>query len=700
MMLAITFLFPAILYGAAAAAAPVLIHLILRTKPRRIVFPALRFVRKTHRATLKALKLKHFLLLLMRMGALALAAGLIARATIPAWARIEDPDLPAAAALVIDDSGSMNYRYQGQTLLQLAKQQAQKLIESLPKGSRVAVVPTTGDRPASLLDPSLAAQQVADLPLTFSHAAVAGGLRRATEVLRLSDLPRKEVYLLSDLTATSWREEVHLATQYGVHYAILKCGGEDLNVMLGDLRLSAGSVSVGGEVKIETILSGANVGGDQIVEVELDGETVGQQTVRLPAGGTAPVVAAVRPKREGVVHGKMVLKNPDPLEMDNVRYFTLLVGPPAKVLIVVGPTAADQTGFLMGQAVAPGAGGGPAGAGGIQRETISADHLDGNRLQGVRVVMLADAAALSESQWRLLEPFVRGGGGLWVIAGPMMSTTSYNAPAAQRLMPAALGALEQLPHPLHWKGADLSHPMLQPFEGEGNPPLSEALCQGRFAMTSQAADAQAVLEYEDKAPAILLRRLGEGAVLFWNFSPLPGQSNLARLAQFPILALRAASVLTAEAGAQTAYRYGQAVTVPIPPSLPAAVATYRPPFARADQPLPQEAGKPVVTVPADALGPYDVRFTEGRSKVERGFSLNAEAAESDLRPVESAKLQAMFPADLLVASDVSQITHRRSVVTQPLDLTGALLLALLALLTAESFFSNRFYRRAAEPGAA
>jgi hypothetical protein len=709
-ILAITFLFPAVLCGAAAAAAPVLIHLIMRTKPRRLTFPAMRFVKKTHHATLKMLKLKHLILLAMRMGAIVLAAILIARATIPAWASREDRSVPAAVALVIDNTGSMNYRYRGQTLLALAKQQAQKLIESLPPGSRVGAVALASDRAPGLLDPSLASQQVADLPSTFSHASVAAGLAQATELLRRSNLLRKDVYLLTDLTATSWREEVHLAAQQGIHYAILKCGGEDLNVMLGDLKLSASSVPVGAEVRVETSLASANIGGDLIVEAELDGEAVSQQTVRLPSGGAAPVSVVVRPKREGVVQGRVVLRNPDPLEMDNVRYFTLQVGAPAKVLIVMAPQAANMTWFLMGNAIAPGAAGTGSGAEGIRRETVSAEGLDANALSGAAAVLLADAAALTEAQWRLLEPFVRGGGALWVVAGPTMSLASFNSPPAQRLMPAALGPLESLPPgpAQHWTGADLSHPMLRPFEGADNPPLADVLCQARFGIVSRAGDAQAILEYPDKAPAILLRRFGEGTVMLWNFSPLPDRSNLASLPQFPILAGRAAAVLTARTAAQTSYAYGQIVTIPVPRLMPGAVASLRPPAAKGEQPLvpvaergesgaggsPEAAGAggAVVTVPADALGNYLVRFAQAGRTMEQGFSVNAEAAESDLRPMDPAKLTPMFPEGLLIASDASEISRQRNLVTQPLDLTPALLLALLALLTAESFFANRFYR--------
>jgi hypothetical protein len=690
MILAITFLFPAVLFGASAAAAPIIIHLILRTKPRQIVFPAMRFVRKTHHATLKMLRLKHLLLLLLRMAAIALAAVLIARARLPAWSGAEDLAAPAAAAIVLDNTGSMNYRRQGESSLAAARQQARKVIDSLPKGSRVVIVPVVDDRPPAMLDPSLAVQQVADLPATCRRATVARALRQATDLVRRDERTRKAVYLLTDLTAESWRDESRLAEEKDVDYTIIKCGGEDVNVLLGDLKLSSASLPLGAEALVETTLFSVNVGGDRVVEVILDGEPVAQQTLRLQAGGAAAFAAAVRPKREGAIHGQVTLRDADPLDMDNIRYFTLHVGPPAKVLVVAGTAADDQTGFVMSHAAVPGAQG--AGADGLQCQTLSVEQLDGGRLQGCRVALVAGAPALSEAQWRRLEPFVRAGGALWVVVGPLISPDSYNVPAAQQLMPAALGSMEALPKQQRWVVSDLAHPMLQPFDGEANPPLAEVACASRFRVKSLAADAKVIVQFEDHAPAILVRRVGEGTVVLWNFSPLPGQSNLARLEQLPILARRTAAVLAADPSTQTQYACGQTAMLSVPRWMPGATVTLRRPGSPAEQTILPDAKRGAVIVPTGAPGDYDVRFAEGEKKFERGFSVNAEAAESDLRPVEAARLAESFPPGLAIVSDASELAGRRAAAREPLDLTPALLLALLAVLIGESFFANRFYR--------
>ena len=173
-MLAVAFLFPMVLTAAGAAAAPVIIHLIMRTKPRKIVFPAMRFVRKTHRANLSKLRLKHLILLLMRMLAIVLLAALIARAEVPRWASVADTGVPAAAVVIVDNSASMGYVHQGQSVLARGKRLLREVLDALPAGSRVAVLPTQGAPGKVVLqaDRNLVAAQLAAAEPTYGTRPV------------------------------------------------------------------------------------------------------------------------------------------------------------------------------------------------------------------------------------------------------------------------------------------------------------------------------------------------------------------------------------------------------------------------------------------------------------------------------------------------------------------------------------------------
>lgn len=697
MPLPVTFLFAGVLAAGAAAAAPVIIHLIMRTKPRELVFPPLRFVTKSHRANISKLKLKHLLLLLMRILAILLIAILIARPRLATWRRVVDRSLPAAVVFVVDNSGSMGYRRGGRSLLGRGKQLAQEVIESLPDRSRVAVITTASPSAggAFLADLKLAAQQIADVKETFSATPVAPATARAAAMLKDIELPRKWVCLLSDMTAQSWRDGSGVVAEGQIDFTILNCaGGQGANVSIGDLRLGATKMPVGVEATVETLLRSSQLSGDFDVRVELDGLAVDHQTVHLQAGDSKAVALTIRPKRQGVVHGKVSLGQKDALEMDNVRYFTLRVGLPARVLIVRDPATVgrgNETSFLMANAIAPA--GARAGGTWVRRQTITADRLDARKLAEVSVVLLADVASLGQAQWKSLADFVGRGGHLWVVVGPLVSPPAYNSSEAQRLMPLSLKSLEILDAPVGWRLDQAGHPMLAPFAGRDNPPLSEVMCRRRFTVQSTAEDANVLLRYTDAAPAIVLRTIGRGSVLIWNFSPSRSFSNLARLGQFPILVQQAIRLLVG-GDVKTGYSWGKSVTVPFPRSLPAAVVTVSRPSSQGEAPVPASIQGRTVTLLADEAGAWTLRFSAGGRSILRGFSVNPAAGESDLTPIEPSKVEAMFPTDsVLIARTAAEIAHKERMVARPVDLAVPILLVLLVLMTGESFFANRFYRR-------
>src|SRR5688572_16885694 len=96
-----TFVFPIVLGGLALLAIPVLLHLLMRQKPRRLPFPAFRFLVQKHRSNQRKLRLRHLLLLLLRMLLLALICLAVAQPRL---------GQPVAAVLVFDTSYSMEYK--------------------------------------------------------------------------------------------------------------------------------------------------------------------------------------------------------------------------------------------------------------------------------------------------------------------------------------------------------------------------------------------------------------------------------------------------------------------------------------------------------------------------------------------------------------------------------------------------------------
>lgn len=696
-MVPLNFLFGPVLWAATAAAAPVIIHLIMRTKPRKITFPALRFVKKTHQANISKLRLKHLILLLMRMAAIVLIAVLVARAEIPNQIKATAVSAPVAAVFVLDNSGSMTYKPDQRTLLSAAKQMAQQIIDTLPPGSKIAVLSTADPSAGGTLlsDSKLAAQQVADLPDSFSSQSAAAALTRAVTLASGTRLSRKEVYLLSDMTIPAFRAMTPLAAPPGVQFILINVGkGKDANLGLGDLKLESRSVPAGAEVTIEAPLFSSRLGGEVNLRVELENRPVVQKAVSLPADASTIVSLAVQPAHEGVLHGRVMLEQSDPLEMDNVRYFTLRVGRPVKVLVVRDGAAVgrgEETHTLMNLAIS-------AGASWVQTQTVTPDQLDEAVLDKARVVILANVASVNDSHWQKLGKFVRSGGRLWVVAGSMMSAAvgSYNSPAAQALMPVSFKSLEEFPDPLMWKPRGAGQEMLQPFAGENNPPLAQIRCSRRFGVQSVAADAHVVVEFTDAetTPAIVTRPIGEGEVLLWNFSPVRGFSNLHAMEQFPILAQRTVRIYAGETTASTMQTWGKTVTLPLPKTFASGMVTVLKPGEQREEALVADMKNRTVTVRADKPGHWTVKFAQAGESLVDGFSVNAEAVESDLKQMEQRKIETLFPPDrVFFAADAAEVIRRQQTTYEPLDLTTPILLALLFLLTVETYFANRFYKQ-------
>jgi len=75
---------PALIWGLGLVAVPVVLHLLMRARPKRMVFPALRLIRQRRMQNTRRIRLRHLWLLLLRMAAVAGLVMALVRPTLPA----------------------------------------------------------------------------------------------------------------------------------------------------------------------------------------------------------------------------------------------------------------------------------------------------------------------------------------------------------------------------------------------------------------------------------------------------------------------------------------------------------------------------------------------------------------------------------------------------------------------------------------
>ena len=419
------FLHLSLMAGLAAMAIPVALHLLSRRQPKLIAFPALRFVKQTVTQQRGSWQLRHFLLLCLRVGmfgamAMALARprvhsammttalglGLLAAAAVfttlvalvaavakrgksvwmsaavlagimwvsaGVWAALSitrgpvvpssDQTAPVAAALIIDTGPTLDYRSENEKRFVVAKKMATWILGKLPLDSRVGVL-TGAPIGALSLDPSTAKGQVDILQPQALHVDLATRLRTAIDLVQASDLERKEVYIVTDLTKPAWgTADASLAELIKQHakevlVQVIDVGTDSsINWRLGDAQLESPSISSGGIATWQVnVARTAATPGDQVT-VKLIQEEAGlplmnEQTLKVPPANTVDqatvdltqstdqaVTLSSQPLSPGAHNFRIELVKSDPLQIDNVRYATINVVGQQPMLIVVADDA-------------------------------------------------------------------------------------------------------------------------------------------------------------------------------------------------------------------------------------------------------------------------------------------------------------------------------------------------------------------------
>src|SRR5262249_53665140 len=133
-----------------------------------------------HRSNLRKLRLRHLLLLALRVFLIVAMCLLLARPRLFHRVLGLDGERPVSAVLVFDTSASMEFRSSdGLTRLDDARQRAGELLDELPPGSLVAVVDSAearAEQPPEWLPVTEARQRIGGLKIRPANAPVTQAL--------------------------------------------------------------------------------------------------------------------------------------------------------------------------------------------------------------------------------------------------------------------------------------------------------------------------------------------------------------------------------------------------------------------------------------------------------------------------------------------------------------------------------------------
>lgn len=466
-----TFLNPFVLIGLAAAAIPIILHLLNLRKLRTIEFSTLSFLKELQQTKIRRLKLRQLLLLLIRTLLVIFIVLAFARpalrgtilGTIGTNAR-------STVVFIFDDSFSETVSDEHGERLKRGKESTLKLIDLLGDGDeafliKLSELPNVTVEPA-LHDFTALRELVAEIQSSPVRRPMETALRTASRLLAQSRNANKEIYVISDFQRSLFSERM---SEHAEPAGTLL--DEHVSIFLVPLaKKDAANVAVDSVTIITTILEKdkpveitarlrnfSNVAlHNYVASISLDAVRASQLSVNMEPYGSATLKFLVSPKRSGFIQGFVELEH-DALDLDNRRYFSMRIPERIRTVVIASSSAESRYPLLALQ----------AGNGEQEHSLISIIQTVPQKfslidLTLIDVVVCSNILALHRSDVERLRGFVKRGGGLILFPGSEGSQAYVQAASLASLHLPPVKSVVRVPAgqaPIEFRNLDFDHPL-------------------------------------------------------------------------------------------------------------------------------------------------------------------------------------------------------------------------------------------------
>ena len=680
------FLSEAMLWGLLAASLPVIIHLLIKRPPRKLVFPPISFLRSKALKRAAGKKLKRLLLLLLRAMVPVCLALIAARGIFAPSAGGDDS--PPAVVILLDNSPSMLYEISGGTLLRKGLEIGRDIIRRSPDGAVFAVASfrncstfsATPETALNLLETAAFA--------TSGNSFISAWNDVLERLAEIEDERPKELFFISDFASRNFTnfQVPELPPNTSV---MLMDIGKDISLDRAILSVKPISPIIGKglPVMLRAMVSSTTDLDKQVLELFMNGKKVLTKSVTLRGGVPADIEMEFIPDISGsaVITGELRLASHDSFRLNDTAYFSLEATPRVKILVAYDGSDAGKTAqsFLLSNAIAPEVLGNSAP---YLVETKQLVSVEAGQIEKFSAIYLLTSKPPKKELKEALKVWLNAGGALFSFASTEMDMKEFSG---WNGLPVIKAPFKYLEEPVALSGISPKNALVDFFKSGGNGRIDGVFSLARFDIKAIPPFSRLLLEYEDSVPAALLFPSGRGISFFFNISLEDSESNLTRRVAFlplihetlrissPAASLKRDFILGKAAvevtGAKNA-RYAEIITA----GGKRKPAVYDP-----------ELG---IAFPKEPLssGAYVMVFVRDGVVEKRAFSVNLPQDESDLGRLQDEELLALFPNAELKSGGLGS----RNALFTSIGLNTVLIPLLLFFFLFELWIANTFYRAA------
>jgi hypothetical protein len=558
-----SFIFPTLFWtGLALVGLPVLIHLINMMRHRRVQWAAMEFLLVSQKKNRTWVLLKQLLLLLMRMGAVAAVALLVAqpqlRNRLGGWF----VGSKTHHVVLLDDSFSMSDAWGGTNAFEEGKER----VLAIARGTEQQNTPqeftllrfSRAARTGRAMQPDLReavganfAKTVEDKLQTLRVSELAVGpadaLDSALQLIEDSPDQHVEVYLISDFRANEWneaddlRERLKEFNEQGVEPKLVACvDSARPNLAITSLRPQPGTRAAGVNLVMEVTVQnfGADPAKNVTIQLKEDDKTRPTETIEELAGGKSQTRTFEVKFTTSGQHRIEARLQADGVTVDDARYTAIDFAPSVPVLIIEGDERAigsnESDSYYVASAISP-----DPELTGIKPQIEPPPFLRTKPLAEFHAIYLMNVERLQDTEITALEEYAKAGGGVVFFAGDRTQAADYTKRLyrnGEGIFPVPLVGPVLLEEPISDATPDMeisAHPIFGKFAGDRNPFISAVNITRYMAVQrnwkpSADSTAKVIARLRNGAPLMVEQSFGDGRVVAVLTTAGPAWNNWAR----------------------------------------------------------------------------------------------------------------------------------------------------------------------------
>lgn len=515
-----TFLNPAVLFGLLAASIPIVIHFLNLRKLKTIEFSTLSFLKELQKTKIRRIKLKQWLLLLLRVLIIMFLVLAFARPTLKTISFGETSSAKTTAVIILDNTFSMSVVGENGSRLNNFKQIAKNLLNNFQPGDEVALVTYNNNKltvPSSNF--TQIKKEINDVEISNVSGTINEAMITASRVLFASKNFNKEIYLLSDLQKTRFVNAEAEISQIGktlspdTRLYIWKNNSIDItNLGIEELKPNNQLYELGKEVSFSALIKNYsnNSVNENVVSFFINGKRSAQKSISLSAGESKEIPFETTLQDTGLVEFSAELED-DVVLQDNKRFFSVFI--PSKISLLISFEKPEDTKYIKL-------------ALGIPSEKIKLTEVGLNQaysatLNKFDVVMFVGTDGLID--YKAINDYTLSGGNIIAMPGSQTTLNGFQnfCKNLQLSTPTAFVGKPGSPDSFsQFSRTDFQHPLLKNiFEEKSKTQIEspEVFC---YFKNSTGSNGKVIISLADNSSFLSEHQAGKGKIILFNSAPV------------------------------------------------------------------------------------------------------------------------------------------------------------------------------------